>query len=246
MSVFAISDLHLSLNSATDKSMEVFGRRWQGYVKKLETNWRALVGENDTVILAGDISWALSLDEATEDLLFLNALPGKKIVGKGNHDFWWQTMRKLNAFKEKNALSEISFLYNNAFIAEDFIVAGTRGWFYDPACDNIPSETDFKKIVARETVRLRLSLCEAMKLKVSNPEKEILVFLHFPVIWAGKTADDILAVLREYDVRRCFYGHVHGSYDTEGDFEAEGIRFSVTSADFLHFTPKIIHKAEAL
>jgi len=112
MSVFAISDLHLSLNSATDKSMEVFGRRWQGYVKKLETNWRALVGENDTVILAGDISWALSIDEATEDFLFLNALPGKKIIGKGNHDFWWQTMSKLTAFKEKNGLSEISFLYN--------------------------------------------------------------------------------------------------------------------------------------
>ena len=246
MSVFAISDLHLSLNSATNKSMEVFGRRWQGYFKKLESSWRALVSENDTVILAGDISWALSTDEAREDFLFLNSLPGNKIVGKGNHDFWWQTMNKLMAFKEKNNLSSISFLYNNAFAVEDFIVAGTRGWFYDPSCDNIPAETDFKKIVARETVRLRLSLDEAVKLGARYPDKEIIAFLHFPVIWAGKTADEILAVLKEYGIRRCYYGHVHGTYDVQGDFESEGIRFSVTSADFLHFTPKIIHKAEIL
>ena len=246
MSVFAISDLHLSLNSSTDKSMEVFGKRWQGYVKKLEQSWRALVGEDDTVILAGDISWALSAEEAKEDFRFLNALPGKKIVGKGNHDFWWQTMSKLMAFKEKNALSTVSFLYNNAYLVEDFIIAGTRGWFYDPSCDNIPAETDFKKIVARETVRLRLSLDEAKKLKEQHPDKEILAFLHFPVIWSGKASDEILDVLKEYGIRRCFYGHIHGSYETAGDFESEGIKFSITSADFLHFTPKIIHKAELL
>lgn len=246
MSVFAISDLHLSLNCATDKSMEVFGRRWQGYVKKLESNWRALVGEHDTVILAGDISWALSIDEAVDDFLFLHSLPGKKIIAKGNHDFWWQTMNKLTAFKEKHNLTDISFLYNNAYVVEDFIIAGTRGWFYDPSCDNIPAETDFKKIVARETVRLRLSLDEAVKLKAIHPEKEIIAFLHFPAVWAGKNADEILDVLKEYNIRRCFYGHIHGSYDVQGDFDAEGIRFSITSADFLHFTPKIVYKTEIL
>jgi predicted phosphohydrolase len=242
MSVFAISDLHLSLNSSTNKSMEVFGRRWQGYVNKLENNWRALVSEEDTVILAGDISWALSTEEAKEDFRFLHELPGKKIIGKGNHDFWWQTMNKLNKFKEKNALASISFLYNNAFVAEDFIVCGTRGWFYDPACDNIPAETDFAKIIARETVRLRMSLDAAVKLKAEHPEKEILVFLHFPAVWAGKSSEEILAVLKEYGVRRCFYGHIHGSYDMLGNFEAEGIRFTITSADFLHFTPLFIAK----
>ncbi len=246
MSVFAISDLHLSLNGKTDKSMEVFGKRWQGYTAKLERAWRALVTEKDTVILAGDISWALSTEEAEEDMRFLNALPGKKIVGKGNHDFWWQTMSKLSAFKEKNALDSISFLYNNAYVVEDFIVAGTRGWFYDASCDNIPEETDFEKIVARESVRLRLSLDEAVKLKTLYPEKEILAFLHFPAVWAGKRSEEILAVLKEYGIRRVFYGHIHGPYDAEGDFEADGIRFSITSADFLHFTPKIIHKAENL
>ena len=233
MSVFAISDLHLSLNSATNKSMEVFGRRWQGYVEKLEKNWRALVNEEDTVILAGDISWAISAEEAREDFQFLHELPGKKIVGKGNHDFWWQTMNKLSAFKEQNGFSDISFLYNNAFTVEDFIVAGTRGWFYDPSCDNIPEETDFQKIVARETVRLRLSLDEAVKLKSVSPEKEILAFLHFPVIWAEKCSDEILTVLKEYGIRRCFYGHIHGSYDIAGDIShfycphISGFRFNI-------------------
>ena len=112
MSVFAISDLHLSLNSSTNKSMEVFGRRWQGYVNKLENNWRALVSEEDTVILAGDISWALSTEEAKEDFRFLHELPGKKIIGKGNHDFWWQTMNKLSAFKEQNGFSDIYIKYD--------------------------------------------------------------------------------------------------------------------------------------
>lgn len=242
MALFTISDLHLSLNSVTDKSMEVFGKRWQNYVEKLKKNWCSLVSENDTVVLAGDISWALSLDEAEEDFRFIESLPGKKIIGKGNHDFWWQTMNKLNKFKEKNTLASVSFLYNNAFVADDFIICGTRGWFYDPTCDNIPADTDFAKIIARETVRLRMSLDAANKLKEENPEKEILVFLHFPAVWADKSADEILAVLKEYDVGRCFYGHIHGSYDMMGNFEAEGIRFTITSADFLHFTPLFIAK----
>ena len=246
MAIYTIADLHLSINDQTNKSMEVFGSRWNGYVEKLEQHWKNTIQENDTVIIPGDISWALTLEEATQDLCFLHSLPGIKIIGKGNHDFWWQTMSKLMAFKEKNNLSSISFLYNNAYVVEDFIIAGTRGWFYDPSCDNIPAETDFKKIVARETVRLRLSLDEAVKLKALYPEKEILAFLHFPAIWMGKIADEILNVLKEYGIRRCYYGHVHGSYDVEGDFDAEGIRFSVTSADFLHFTPKIIYKAELL
>ena len=240
MSVFAISDLHLSLNESTNKSMEVFGRRWQGYTEKLEKNWRALVSADDTVILAGDISWALGTEEAVADLTFLNSLPGKKIVGKGNHDFWWQTMRKLHAFKEAHALDTISFLYNNAYVVEDLIVCGTRGWFYDASCDNIPPETDFAKIVAREVGRLRLSLEEGKKLQAEYPEKRIAVFLHFPVLWMGKRSPEILSVLKEYGIRECYFGHVHGNYEMPMEFEEEGIRFFVTSADFLHFTPKLI------
>ncbi len=246
MAVFTISDLHLSQGASTGKSMEIFGHRWQGYVEKLEKNWRALVSDTDTVILAGDISWALSASEAVDDFRFLNTLPGKKIVGKGNHDFWWQTMKKLEAFKEENNFSTISFLYNNAFLVEDFIVCGTRGWFYDPSCDNIPPETDFRKIIAREVVRLRLSLDAAVKLKEEHPEKEILVFLHFPAVWANKESEEILSVLKEYGVRRCYFGHIHGSYDIPGNFVTQDIRFCITSADFLHFTPQIIHKTQLL
>ena len=181
-----------------------------------------------------------------EDFRLIESLPGKKLIGKGNHDFWWQTMRKLDAFKAENGLSSISFLYNNAFAVEDFIVAGTRGWFYDADCDNMPPETDFAKIVAREAVRLRLSLDEARKLQSEAPEREILAFLHFPVVWGGKACEEILAVLKEYGIRRTYYGHIHGAYDTPASFDAEGIRFTITSADFLHFTPLFIPKEPLL
>lgn len=246
MSLFTISDLHLSQNAATNKSMEVFGKRWQNYTARLEKNWRALVTDEDTVVLAGDISWALSTEEAVEDFRLIESLPGKKIIGKGNHDFWWQTMRKLDAFKEANGFKSISFLYNNAFAVEDFIVAGTRGWFYDADCDNIPPETDFAKIVAREVGRLRLSLDEARRLKEQSPEKEILAFLHFPAVWSDKTSEEILAVLKEYGITRCYFGHIHGTYDAPAVFDAEGIRFTVTSADFLHFTPLFVPKVGSL
>ena len=161
MSVFTIADLHLSLNASTNKSMDVFGRRWQGYTEKLEKNWRAVVTDDDTVILPGDISWALSTEEAVADFAFLHSLPGKKLVGKGNHDFWWQTMRKLTAFTEAHHFDSISFLFNNAFPVENLIVTGTRGWFYDSSCDNIPPDTDFKKITEREAGRLALKIGRA-------------------------------------------------------------------------------------
>ncbi len=242
MSVFAISDLHLSLNESTNKSMDVFGRRWQDYVQKLEKNWRAVVTDADTVIVPGDISWALSTEEALADFSFLNSLPGKKLVGKGNHDFWWQTMRKLTAFTEANHFDTVSFLYNNAFLVEDLIVTGTRGWFYDPSCDHIPPETDFKKICAREVGRLAMGLDEAKKLQKEHPESEIAVFLHFPVSWGGKTLEELMDLLISYEIRRCYFGHIHGSYDMPMEFEEKGVHFSLISADFLNFVPKIVQK----
>ncbi len=242
MSVFAISDLHLSLNASTNKSMEVYGHRWRGYVDKLTKHWRAIVGENDTIIIPGDISWALTLEEAVPDFAFINSLPGKKLIGKGNHDFWWQTLKKLNAFTEKYGFSTVSFLYNNAFLVEDLIVAGTRGWFYDSSSDNIPEGTDFAKIVAREAIRLEMSLNEASKLKALHPEKELAVFLHFPVVWSGRTLNALLALLLKYDIRHCYFGHIHSTYDMPTDFVFEGIQFHLISADFLSFIPKIIQK----
>ncbi len=242
MSVFAISDLHLSLNERTNKSMHVFGRRWQDYVSKLEKNWRAIITDEDTVIIPGDISWALSTEEAIADFSFINSLPGKKLIGKGNHDFWWQTMRKLNAFKEEKRFSTISFLYNNAYAVENFIIAGTRGWFYDPCCDNMPPETDFAKISAREAARLVISLNEAQKLQAEHPEKELLVFLHFPVIWGDKVSEELMNVLLSFGVKRCYFGHIHGSYEMPTEFEEKGVHFTLISADFLNFVPKIVQK----
>ena len=242
MSLFAISDLHLSLGQNTDKAMDVFGKRWKDYTQKLYKNWIAVVTDRDTVVIPGDISWALTLEEAEEDLRFLNALPGKKIIGKGNHDFWWQTMRKLTLFKEEKGFSTLSFLHNNAIEAENFIICGTRGWFYDPTCDNIPKDTDFEKISAREAMRLESSLAEGEKL-VTETGKELLVFLHFPAVWTDKSSEGILDVLRAHNVRRCFFGHIHSGYDLPTEFTYADIRFSLISADFMQFTPKIVEKS---
>lgn len=222
--------------------MEVFGRRWQFYTEKLEKNWRAIIGENDTVIIPGDISWALTPEEAVADFRFLESLPGKKLIGKGNHDFWWQTMKKLNAFTAENGFESISFLYNNAFLVENMIVCGTRGWFYDSSCDNMPEGTDFAKIMAREAIRLKMSLDEAVRLKSAHLDKEISVFLHFPVLWGGKMSDELFSLIKSYGIHRVYFGHIHGSYDMPTDFEEDGVHFTLISADFLNFIPKIIQK----
>ncbi len=238
--LYVIADLHLSTKEGMNKSMEVFGRRWNGYVEKLKKNWSAVVEPEDTVVIPGDISWALSLSEARDDLLFLNALPGRKYIGKGNHDFWWSTAAKMDKFFEENHITSIDLLHNNAYICEDFILCGTRGWYQDPACENMPKGTDFEKLVAREAARLKLSLDAGRKLLADNPEREMLVFLHFPPIWNGLRCRPILDLLGEYDIHRCYFGHIHGNYTAPSSFEEDGIRFSLIAADFLNFSPRPI------
>lgn len=240
MSIFTIADLHLSTLDSTDKSMEIFGKRWTGYIDKLKSNWLKLVKETDTVIIPGDVSWALTLNEAESDIRFLDSLPGKKIIGKGNHDFWWCTMKKHTAFFEKIGVKTISFLYNNAHETENFIIAGTRGWHHDEDAVNTPNDTDFEKLTNRETLRLKMSLDEAMRLKESSPEKEILVFMHFPPFWNGKESEPIINLLTEYGIKRLFYGHIHGNYTVAPEFVYKNVRMCIVSADYLNFTPKII------
>lgn len=237
MSVFTIADLHLSTDSATNKSMEVFGQRWANYTSRLEASWRALVREEDTVIIPGDVSWALSLEESRADMHFLDSLPGRKIIGKGNHDFWWATMKKHEAFLQREKIDSISFLFNNAIEVEDFIIAGSRGWFYEDGVGKLQNEVDFEKITARELGRLRLSLAAAAKLREATG-KEILVFLHFPVIWNEKTNAPFLDLLSEYGIRRVFYGHIHSVYNIPPVTEYMGIRFELIAADYLSFIPK--------
>ena len=242
MSLYAIADLHLSTLESTDKSMEVFGHRWDGYMTRLQNNWQRLIGENDTVVIPGDVSWALSLEEAVSDLKFIDSLPGKKILGKGNHDFWWCTMSKHQKLFDSENIKTISFLFNNAHETEEFIIAGTRGWFYDEDSGNMPNKADFDKLVARENQRMRVSLAEANKLKELSPEKEIVVFMHFPPFWAGKASSGIIEALHEYGIKRVYFGHIHGNYTLPPSFDYEGINMNIISADHLDFYPKIIKK----
>ena len=240
MSIFAIADLHLSTLDSTNKSMEVFGNRWRDYISRIESNWHKVVKSDDTVIIPGDISWALSLDEALSDLKVLDSLPGKKILGKGNHDFWWSTMKKHSEFFEKNGISTLSFLFNNAYEVENIIVAGTRGWYYDEDASNAPDNTDFEKLVNRETQRLKISLDAAVELKKNAPEKEIVVFMHFPPLWNGKESETITELLEAYGIKRLYYGHIHGNYSVPSQFTHKDISLSIISADYLEFIPKII------
>ncbi len=240
MSLFVIADLHLSTLESTDKSMEVFGRAWQDYMTRIENNWRRLVKEEDTVVIPGDISWALSLAEAESDFRFLESLPGRKILGKGNHDFWWCTMKKHSAFFEELGIGSVSFLFNNAHETEGFIIAGTRGWYNDEDAQNAPDNADFEKLTNREALRLRASLTEAKKLKELSPEKEIIAFMHFPPFWNGKASDSLIEILKEFEVKRVYYGHIHGNYTVEPSFVYDGIEMSIISADYLKFIPKIV------
>lgn len=237
MSIFTIADLHLSTNESTNKSMEVFGRRWKDYVEKLKKNWNALVGPDDTVIIPGDISWAMHLKEAAEDLILLDSLPGQKIIGKGNHDFWWATLSKLNTFFEEHNIHSIQCLYNNAHLVEDLVICGSRGWFNDESLNGVPENTDYGKIVNREVMRLKLSLEDGKRFP---EELERAVFLHFPPVFRDFRCQEIIDVMKEYGVKRCFYGHIHGCYDQPSTFSDDGITYELISADFLNFIPKKI------
>lgn len=234
MSLFAISDLHLSIGEGINKPMEVFGARWGGYVDKLERNWRAVITKDDDIVIAGDISWALKLEDAETDLRFIDSLPGTKYIGKGNHDFWWSTASKMNAIFEKNGISTIKLLYNNAYELDDFIICGSRGWFADETQQKTVGDVDYEKIVNREVMRLKLSLDDAVRIR-GERSKEILVFLHFPPVWNGVVCNAILEVLNEYGVKKCFFGHIHGNYNIPRSFCHNGIEMTLTSADFLNF-----------
>ena len=223
MAIFVIADLHLSLGAA-DKPMDVF-EGWQGYLPKLERNWRTLIAPEDTVVLPGDISWAMSLEDTREDFAFLNALPGKKIILKGNHDYWWTTLNKMNHFLEANGFDTLQILHNTAIQAEGVFLCGTRGWMSD-----VQGPED-EKILNREIGRLRMSLEAA-------GEGEKLAFLHYPPLYPGQIEGGLANLLKEFGVSRCFYGHLHGvsiRYAVQG--EHDGVDYRLISADALNFCP---------
>ncbi len=237
MSIFAMADLHLSLS--VNKPMDIFGQRWQNYVDKIKKNWCAIVNDDDTVIIPGDISWAIDLDEAKADFEFIESLPGKKLIGKGNHDYWWSTMSKNRKFLDDNGFKTIDFLFNNAYEVEDYIICGTRGWYIDEKLQNTKTDAEYPKIVAREASRLKLSLDEALKLKGDN-NKQILVFLHFPPVYNSFICDEIVDVLLQYNIKNCYFGHIHGTYNIPKVVNYKGIDFCLISADYLNFIPMIV------
>ncbi len=228
MSLFVMSDTHLSLG--VNKPMDIFGNRWNNYIEKIESNWCSAVRSDDTVIISGDISWAMTLEEAKKDLLFLESLPGKKILGRGNHDYWWDTVRKMTAFFEKNNINSINFLYNNAYAINDIVVCGSRGWYNDQK--TAPDDSDYKKIVLREVARLELSFNCADTL-----QGERVVFMHFPPVFKNYLCNEMIDVLHKHHIQRCYYGHIHTMYDIPAVFEYENITFTITSSDYLNFTP---------
>ncbi len=220
--------------------MGIFGSRWSAHDEKLASLWKNIVSENDTVVIAGDISWAMTLEEAKDDLLYLEALPGKKILLKGNHDYWWSTQKKIYDFFEENDIRSISLLQNDSVVCENFLICGTRGWYSDQA--SAKEEADFEKISARELLRLRMSLDDGIK---KEGYDEILVFTHFPIVFGDFVSRDMLDTLHEYNVKRAFFGHIHGKYALPRSFVCEGIEFSLISADFLDFRPKLVMQAKA-
>ncbi len=228
MALFAIGDTHLSL--ATGKSMDIFGG-WSDYEQRLESNWRRLVRDGDTVVIAGDISWCMDLEEGLADFAFLDSLPGKKIILKGNHDYWWATKKKADDFFAKHSFSTLNILHNNSYTADGFAVCGTRGWFFDAESDGD------KKIVLREVGRLRTSIAHAKETGL-----EPVVFLHYPPLSTTRKCEEIYNVLVEEKITRCYYGHLH-SYSHAGAFVgvSDGIRFSLISSDFLGFCPALVY-----
>lgn len=228
MSLFALGDTHLS--SACDKPMDIF-KGWDNYTERLMSNWNRVVGEDDTVVIAGDISWAMTLKEAHGDFGFIESLTGKKLILKGNHDYWWSTLGKMNAFLSDSGFHSISFIHNNAYLVGKVAVCGTRGWL----CDS--GEAD-EKILLREAGRLKTSITAAKR-----TGGEPVVFLHYPPIYDSFVCEEIYGVLEEEGIKRCYFGHLHGFIPPQNaSFNYNGIHFELISADHLEFCPKLVEK----
>lgn len=224
MALYAIGDLHLCLGAP--KPMDVFGGTWVGYMDKLREGLSCIT-EEDTTVLLGDLSWALSLPEAKEDFAWMNQIPGRKIILKGNHDYWWSTVKKFDAFCTENGFENFHILNNNHFEYDGMAICGTRGWFYE---EERSGEHD-EKVFKRELLRLEASLKSAGDLPKT-------VFLHYPPRYRGYECKEILDLLNRYEVRRCFYGHLHGaSHGLAMEGTWDGVEFRLVSADKLNFVP---------
>lgn len=226
MALYAIGDTHLSFSS--NKPMDVFGSLWTDYVEKLRLGFEQVQPE-DTVVLCGDLSWGMSLPEAREDFAFLNALPGKKLLMKGNHDYWWTTANKMQQFFKENGFDTFSLLHNNCHFYGDVALCGTRGWFYEEDRGEHSA-----KIFNRELIRLETSL-------KAGGDREKICFLHYPPVYHGYRCQEIVDLLERYGVTRCYYGHLHGGSHRFAVTGMQGnVEYQLVSADYLRFCPKKI------
>lgn len=227
MALYAISDLHLALSG--DKPMDIFGSHWSRHDEKIKENWLSKIKDEDTVLIAGDISWAMKSGESEEDLKWIENLPGRKIISKGNHDYWWGSISKLNSMFEKT-----KFLQNNFYEYGEYAICGTRGW----VCEGTDRFTEHdKKIYSREAIRLKLSLDEAKK----NGFSKFIVMLHYPPTNEKFMDSNFTKICEEYNVETVIYGHLHGKcLNRVLEGERNGVNYIMTSADYLDFDPKLI------
>ena len=225
MALYAIGDLHLSFG--VNKPMDVFGGAWKGYVEKLKEGLQ-IIGPEDTTVLLGDLTWGIDLQQAKEDFAFINDIPGRKLIIKGNHDYWWTTASKFYKFCEENNFSNMFILNNNAYEYEELALCGTRGWFFE---EDAQEGSHNDKIFKRELIRLETSLKAA-------GDKVKLCFLHYPPRYRGYECPEILELLKKYDVRQCCYGHLHAeSHKLAIEGLHDGIEFRLCAADFINFSP---------
>lgn len=225
MAIYVIADLHLSFSQ--DKPMSIFGENWEGHSEKIKNNWISKVKPEDTVVLPGDFSWAMYLQDTYKDFEYLNSLPGKKLLLKGNHDYWWTTVTNMRNFLEENKFKNIDFIYNNSYLVENKILTGTRGW-------NLLDTENSSKMIKRESIRLQLAIEDGIK--KYGDDKEIIVFMHYPPISNTNKKSEFLKILKQYDIKRCYYGHLHGkSHQDAVEGIVDGIEFKLTSADYLNF-----------
>ncbi|PJI07714.1 MULTISPECIES: metallophosphoesterase [Clostridium] len=225
MGLYAISDLHLAFK--LNKPMDIFGAEWLNHDEKIKRNWIEKITEKDTVLIAGDISWSMDIKGGEDDLNWIEELPGRKIIGKGNHDYWWKSITKLNQM-----YNNVSFLQNNFFVYEDYAICGTRGWI-DKSFDNF-DEHD-KKIYRREIMRLKLSLDSA----VNEGYSKFIVMLHYPPFKNEKSDSEFTQILEDYNVSKVIYGHLHGPSlkNVNGNIVRNGVQYILTSCDYLKFDP---------
>lgn len=227
MALYSISDLHLSFSC--DKPMDIF-RGWENHTDRLAANWNRVVTDDDTVVLPGDFSWGLKIEETLKDFEFLSKLNGKKIILKGNHDLWWGTKKKILEFFEKNDINNIEILFNNAYLVDGVSVCGSRGWFIDSP------ESD-KKILLREAARLETSIKAGIELG-----GEPIVFIHYPPVYGDFVCREIFDIIKKYDIKKVYHGHIHGAGLNKSVSSFEGVDFKLVSCDCVDFTPVFVKK----